>query len=239
MTDKTRGIVLQQIRYGENSRIIHMYTEHFGRLVFMVKGMGKKSKLQRALFQPLSLLDLEISYKSVRNLQIIKDAHASVPLMNIHLQIHKTSIALFLSEVLSKTLTEEESNPRLFSFLYNSILQLNNNNELTVIFHLLFLARLTQYLGFPPVNRFSETKRYFDLREGIFTSSHPSHPDFMDREDSEFFSSLLDPGTNSHGSLRIPLDKKDFLEKILQYYQIHLQGIGKINSLNILHEVFH
>jgi DNA repair protein RecO (recombination protein O) len=240
MIEKTRGIILQQIRYGENSRIVQVYTERFGRLAFMVKGLGKKSGVQRALLQPLALLELEISYKPSRNLQNIREARISVPLPDIHMQIYKASIALFISEVLSKTLTEEDTNSPLFRFLYNSVIQLDREQEITNIFHLLFLARLTQYLGFPPVNRFSGENRYFDLREGLFVPSLPTHPDFMDTENAALFSSLLDPGDKLQDFSRRTLsDKKEFLEKILLYYRIHLEGMGKIKSLDILHEVFH
>ena len=240
MIEKTKGIVLQQIRYGENSRIVHIYTELFGKLVFLVKGLGKRSKLQRTLFFPLSLLDLEISYKPARNMQNIRDAGAPVPLINLHTEIKKTTVALFISEILSKTLTEEEANPQLFNYLHNSILQLDQDDSSTGIFHLLFLARLTRYLGFQPVNSFSKEEIYFDLREGAFVSSLPTHADFLDKEDSEYFSSLFHSSESGKEIFpRIPSGKKDFLEKIIRYYRIHLEGMGKINSLHILHEVFH
>ncbi len=240
MTEKTKGIVLQQIRYGDNARIVHIYTEHFGKLVFMVKGLGKRSKIQRAVFQPLSLLDMEIYYKPARSLQSIKDVHISVPLISLHTEIAKTTIALFLSEVLSKTLTEEEANPALFGFLYNMVITFNDEEELTGIFHLLFLARLTRYLGFQPINRFDSTHPYFDLREGAFVPSLPPHPDFMDQEDAGYFSSLVYPETGQKRDLpAFTSSKKDFLSKLIRYYRIHLEGMGKINSLDILHDIFH
>jgi len=240
MIEKTKGIVLQQIRYGDNSRIVHIYTDLFGKLVFLVKGMGKRSKLQRSFFFPLSLLDLEISYKPARNMQNIRDASAPVPLINLHTEIRKTTVALFISEILSKTLSEEEANPQLFNFLYHSVLQLEHDNSSTGIFHLLFLARLTGYLGFQPVNSFSDDHIYFDLREGAFVPSLPTHADFLDKEDSQYFSFLFHSPDNGEKIFPgTPPDKMDFLEKIIRYYRIHLEGMGKINSLNILHEIFH
>jgi len=240
MTEKTKGIVLRQIRYGDNSRIIHIYTERFGKLVFMVKGLGKRSKLQRAVFHPLSLLDLEISYKPARNLQHIKDLQLSVPLISLHTDIAKTTVALFISEVLSKTLREEEANPSLFGYLYHTVTALNNEQEQTGIYPLLFLGGFTRYLGFQPINRFDEDNIYFDLREGAFVPSLPTHPDFMDKEDAEFFSALIDPSSGPEKKLpAFTTGKKDFLAKLLRYYSIHLEGMGKINSLDILHEIFH
>ncbi len=240
MIEKTKGIVLQQIRYGDNSRIIHVYTEMFGKLVFMVKGLGKKSGHQRAVFFPLALLDLGISYKPGRTMQNIREAHVADPLINLHTEMRKTSLALFLSEVLARTLTEEEANPQLFRFLYHSVLQLDREENSVSNFHLFFLAQLTRHLGFQPINSFSENNSYFDLREGLFVSTLPSHPDFLDKEDARVFSLLFFPSSPLPVSPPVPpSEKKDILEKLLHYYQIHLEGMGKIKSLNILHDIFH
>ncbi|HHJ10283.1 MAG TPA: DNA repair protein RecO [Bacteroidetes bacterium] len=239
MLTKTRGIVLQQIKYGDSSLIVHIYTENHGRLAFMIKGFGKKSGFSRAFFQPLTLLDLNIYFKPARNLQIIKESHINHPFLTIYGDIQKTGITLFLSEVLTKTIPEEESNTGLFFYLYDAIRYLDEKEYISNYFHLFFLVRLTRFLGISPVNYFSKNNQILDMREGTFISTIPSHQDFMDKENASFFSSLLDISIEQLDTLpAIAGGKYDFLEKILQYYRIHLEGMGKIKSLDILHDVF-
>ncbi len=240
MLTKTRGIVLHQIKYGDSSRIVHIYTENYGRLVFMVKGFGKKSRFKRAFFQPLTLLDLDIYFKPDRNLQQIKEVHINYPFLTISGNIQKTSITLFLSEVLSKTIPEEESNPDLFKYLFDAIRYLDEKENISGNFHLFFLVRLTRFLGISPVNYFSEKNQILDMREGAFISGLPPHQDILGKKDALFFSALLEiPVEKLSAMPAVPGGTYDFLEKILQYYRIHLEGLSKIKSLDILHEVFH
>ncbi len=236
MNEKTPGIVLKQIRYSDSSRIVHIYTRHRGRLAFMVKGIGrKKGRFSPAWFQPLTLLELEISYRSARSLQTLHDAHLALPLPEIHGNIVKTSLALFLSELLYRTLEEEEPNPSLYTFLQDEILRLEAEKD-PGSFHLFFLAGLTRHLGFSPSNRFSDDTPFFDLREGLFVSTPPAHQDLLDTHEARLFSLLLD----GEPPVVMSTDyKKRFLEKLLLYYHIHLEGMGPVRSLEILHHVFH
>ncbi len=239
MLTKTQGIVLQQLKYGDFSRIVHMYTLEYGRLAFMVNGIGTRSKLRPAFFQPLTPLDMEAYYVPGRNFQKVREVRMSFPLVSIHGNIRKTTMALFLGEVLFKTLTEEETNPMLFNYLYQAVRFLDEEEKVSNNFHLYFLVHLTRFLGFPPVNVFSEKNHYLDLREGTFVPSLPVHQDFLDQEDAAFFSALLlTPVEHLKELPELSTKRKDFLEKILLYFHIHLEGMGKIKSLDILHDVF-
>ncbi len=240
MLSKTRGIVLQQIKYGDSSRIVHLFTEKYGKLSFMVKGFGKKSVFSRAFFQPLTLLDLDIYFKPSRNLQQIREVRISHPFLTIYGDIRKTGIVLFLSEVLDKTIPEEESSPALFGYIFDSIRYLDEKESISGHFHLFFLVRLTRFLGISPENHFSEEQQILDMHEGTFVSSIPMHQEYLDKEDASLFSSFLEIPVEQLDTLpAVPGGRHDFLEKILQYYRIHLEGMGKIKSLDVLHEVFH
>lgn len=239
MLTKTLGIVLQQFRYGDSSRIVHIYTLEYGRLAFMVKGIRTKSRLRPGFFQPLTLLDMEIYYIPGRNFHSVREVRMSYPLVSIRGDIRKTAMALFLGEVLFKTLTEEESNPILFNYLYQAVRFLNEEEKVSNNFHLYFLVHLTRFLGFSPTNLFPEKSCYLDLREGTFVETIPVHQDFLDQKDAVFFSALLHTPMEHLKELpALTTEQKYFLEKILLYFHIHLEGMGKIKSLGILHDVF-
>jgi DNA repair protein RecO (recombination protein O) len=192
MLHKTRGIVLKTIKYADNNLIAKIYTEQFGLRTYFVKGLsGKSGKARKALLQSLSLINLHVYEKQSADIQQIRDIECAYFFQNIHSDIRKSTILVFLNEVLYKTIIEEAANPELFGFVFQSIIQLDNAEENIAIFHAIFLIQLTRYLGFYPQNSYSEKYRYFDLTEGSYVKEQPLHSDYFDGELSRVFSAIL------------------------------------------------
>ncbi|NOY38207.1 MAG: DNA repair protein RecO [Chlorobi bacterium] len=240
MLVKTKGVVLYTLKYGDSSLILHLYTEKYGRLSVMVKGVsGKKTGTLPAYFQPLNILETDLYYIPGRNFQKIKEVRFHYPYHSIPFNIRKSTIALFLSEVLRQTLSEEVNNPPLFSWLFASLRILDQMEENFTDFHLAFLIRLCRYLGFHPHNNYSLQNRIFDLREGIFTATLPLHPDILNEPLTALFNAYL--RTPLGEKIIIPKNKErtdKLLEVVLDYYYIHMEGMGKIKSLTVLKDVF-
>ena len=143
MLQKTQAIVLHAVKYGDTSLIVHAFTEAWGRSSFLLKGIRKSKKSNRVnMFQALSLLNLDIYYRDNRDLQWIKEASypGSTPASNN--DVVKSTQAIFLSEVLMKTIREEERNPELFNFLFESLKYFNSPADNSPSFHILFLFQL-------------------------------------------------------------------------------------------------
>jgi len=228
MLQKTRGIVLNYIRYRETSIIVRVYTEEFGLQSYLVNSVrSSKAKGSRiALYQPLTLLDLVVYHKPDRDLHRLSEARTTVPLQHIPFEVVKASLALFISEMLTKTLKEEAGNAALFGFLAESILHLEDATAGVENFHLVFLLKLAGYLGFMPsdVDEFES-----QLRE----HNYPFLPD-------EAASAALDT------FLRQPLGtpvrigratRNELLDAIVAFYKIHIDGLGEVKSLPVLREV--
>lgn len=241
MLVKTRAIVLHHIKYAESSVVAYFYTEKYGRASFMVKGIkGKKSKFRSALLQPLSLLQLEMYHKEKRELQTIKDANIEHSTSDIHINIHKSTVALFIAEMLYKTLREEEPNPALFEFLYQSVLYLDTVNEEFANFHLLFIIQLTKFYGFHPENNYSAFYPFFDLQKGRFINLRPTHNYFIDANLSVLLSELMKVNYSNMHTVKLSAEnRKSILVALIQYFQLHFQHKFEINSLEIFHELFH
>jgi DNA repair protein RecO (recombination protein O) len=125
MLHKTRGIGLSYLRYRESSIITKIYTEAFGIQTYIVNGVrSSKSKNNRiALFQPLPLLDMVVYHKNKEDtVHRISELKCYAPFHSIPFDVIKSSLALFITEILGKTLREEESNELLFRFIEESIL---------------------------------------------------------------------------------------------------------------------
>lgn len=240
MLQHTRGIVLHQIKYSDNSLIVYIYTQAFGRLAFLVNGAySKKARISAKLLQPLYLVELVADYKNTRNIQRIRELNPFFHFAEIPYNIFKRTIAIFLAEVVYKTVREEEKNTALFDFLFHAIQYLDLSNQNITDFHLLFLLRLSKHLGLYPRNNFSAQLPVFDMLAGEFCSHEPQHQHFLGKELSPLFFRLLNHPIDK--SLTIALNKHKrgiLLDKTLEYFALHIEGIGKIKSLVVLKDVF-
>ncbi|WP_117880165.1 DNA repair protein RecO [Aureibaculum luteum] len=232
----SKAIVLNAIKYGDYDLIVKCYTEQ-GLRSYMVKRIFKatKGKLAPAFFQPLTQLEITANYNSNRTLHFIKEAKISTPYTTIHNNVIKQTMMVFLSEVLSHALKEEEENQSLFSYLETAFQWLDNHSE-TPNFHLVFLMNLTKYLGFYPEkgNQFL----YFDLNEGKFTNHIISNL-YISGKNLDYFKALL--GTNFDIENELKLNKTnrhELLEILIQYFELHLPGFRKPRSLEVLKAVF-
>ena len=106
-------------------------------------------------------------------------------------------------------------------------------------FHIYFLVHLTKYLGFFPDNNYSDANCYFDLNAGRFTQLKPMHVSFLDKSQSAIFSKMLLFSDDQHADLKIGYKERTLLlEKIIEFYTLHNDGVKNIKSLNVLKEVF-
>ena len=240
MLNKTAGIVLNHIKYTDSSIIVTIYTKNFGKQSYIIKNIhGKKSKIKFNLFRPLSILELEIIYREKRELQTLSEARIAHPYGSLHNDILKSSLALFISEILFRSLREETSNIELYNFLELYLLKLDAEIVSIENFHIFFLMQLTRLLGFFPTNNYSESSNYFDLMEGNFTSAMPPHPYIIDKELCSYFSLLINMNYEASVTNKIPKKTRDeLLIKLIEYYQVQLISFPEIKSLKILKEIF-
>ena len=224
MYSKTKGIVLNSIKYRESSIICKIYTAKLGLQSYLVNGVRKK-KGGGAYYQPLNILDLTVLHKNNRQLHRIKEVKATSTYKNIPFNVLKSSVALFLAEVLNKCLKEEEENQGLYCFLENSLMEFDQF-EFDSHFHIRFLVGLCGYLGFFP-NMENPNFPYFDLMNGCFSVDNNKHRHYITNTTDFVLALKLEPTQN----------KRMVLEHILMYYRLHIEGFGRIKSKSILEDV--
>jgi DNA repair protein RecO (recombination protein O) len=125
---KTKGIVLKTVKYGETSLIATVYTELFGIQSYLVNGVRSSSRKgpgKANLFQPAAILDLLVYHNDLKNLQRIREFSWAVLYVHILSNILKNAVALYMVELLQKTLKQPEPNPDLFYFIEDSFLHLD------------------------------------------------------------------------------------------------------------------
>lgn len=236
---KTEAIILNSLRYSDKTTIVNVYSRHFGRIAFAVSGThGKKSVVRTAHLQPLSVVEIDFIHIPGREIQRIKDLRMNYVFSSIPFDPVKSAIALFIAEMLGKVLRQPDEDEPLFNFLSDSVIYLDRENQNFSDFHLIFLLKLTQFLGFYP-NFESKKIKYFDLQNGVFEQQKPLHTHFLADDYAQLFFSLLNCNFNEAGLLCIRRNtRKILLNAILDYYRLHVTDFHGLKSLAIFQSLF-
>ena len=237
MDDKIHGIVLQSIRYGDTSLIVKVYTRHFGLRSYMVKGaFGRNSKNRVALFQNLNLINYIETGKPNKggSLGYMKDVQLTSVYQSIPFVMNKSAILMYVSELLSKTLTEEASNEALYDFIEKAMHWLDLVEHNFANFPLYFTLELTRHLGFYPKTDY-ESGFCFDLKEGSFAHDFPLHPYYFDPDAASLLHSLLNLGIDEACRLSLSADqRRELLDKLIVYLRLHAPVVSDLHSHEIL-----
>jgi len=239
MLHKTRGIVLKTTFYGDTGVVVQIFTEKFGIQSYLINGVRKpKAKVNINILQPLHLLDMVVYFKANTSIQRIKELQSSPIFRSIPYDIIKSTIVMFLNEVLYKSIRQQHTDEHLFDFIYNSIAWFDEAQDASINFHLAFLLKLSRYLGFAPSTEIKSTEYYFDLQEGAFSSRLPVHPHYMDKEDAEIFIALFTTPLDKLDQVNLTKStRRSILNKILVFYTLHTASFGEIRAHQVLEEV--
>ena len=240
MLHKTRGIVLHSIPYNDKYTIIHMYTETFGRVSYLVsRSRGRKTAVSKSLFIPLSILDLEVEHYNNRDLHRIKEAKSCFTQHEIACHPVKNLLALFLSEFLFRVLRETEPDEKLFNYLYEAIRFLEISSTGIANFHITFLLHLPRYMGIYPNTESYTPNSYFDMLNAVFTEKQPMHRHFLEQKESLVLARLLKMSFENMSLYAFSRhDRVEILRLIIEYYRLHLPDFPEINSLSVLQSLF-
>lgn len=231
---------MHSIPYNDKYSIVYMYTEAFGRASYLVsRSRGKKTAVSKALFLPLSVLEMEVEHLNKRDLHRIKEAKSYLALSEVFCNPVKNVLALFLAEVLFRVVKETEPDERLFDYLYRSICVLETVEEGVANYHLVFLLGLLHYMGIFPNVEAHRAGYYFDMLNGEFIDHIPMHRHYLSREESAFFARLLRisfENMSLYGFSR--QERVDIIARILEYYRLHLPEFAEIKSLAVMQSLF-
>ena len=239
-TYKARGIVLNSLKYGDSAMVVHLLTDALGRQSYMVQGVrssrGRGSKL--ALFQPMFALEFEGLTSSRQQMHRFREVQSGIVLQRMPFDVRRSTIALFMAEVLYRLVKESEPDSQLFDFVWESIGALDSMEEGVANFHLWFLTNLSRFLGFSPGNAYLPGA-WFDIREGSFTPLRPPHGEVLSADDARILHDLLE--CDVRYIAEIGLNRRQrvaYLDALLVYYGYHLDAIHAVQSVRILQEVF-
>ena len=221
MIFKTRGIVFRFTKFRETSIIVTIFTEIFGLQSYIVNGVRSKSAKNRiALFQPLTLLNLVVYHRENANIERIKEISCLYPYRTLMTDVKKSTLAMFVNEILNKTVKDESHAGEIFQFLYDSLTTLDSQEDGFENFHLIYLLKLARYLGF-----------------GVYNLNEVLGGRVTDPETEKILGELLTADYDTR--LKITnMQRRNLLELLLKFYAEHMEHLGEIKSVQVLREVF-
>lgn len=240
---KTKGIVLRTVKYGETSVIITVYTELFGIQSYLVNGVRtatKKGSGKANLFQPSALLDLIVYHNELKHLNRIKEFKWFYLYKHIFSDVPKNAVALFMVELMTKSLKQPESNSDLFHFCEDAFMHLDESSDKVMAnFPLFFALHFTTFFGFRISDHFSAKRPVLDLLEGTFVSDKPDHPHFLEGKQAEVTDELLQVMQPEElEDIRLNHEfRRQLLFAYENYYALHIHDFGTMKTLPVLREV--
>jgi len=233
---KTKAIVISSLKFQEKSLIVKCFTLSSGLKSYFVRDAfsSRKASQKIAYFQPFSILEIEAVHKNKGTLENFKEIKSAVPFQSIHTDIVKSTMVMFLSEMLHHSIQEEEKNEQLFLFLETALTWLDHHDEISN-FHLILLLEITKYLGFYP-DLSENNLPFFEMNEGVFTLFQNGN--VLSEHETNLFKKLLDLKFDNDQKIFHVLERQILLKILIDYYSLHLEGFKKPKSLEILKEVF-
>lgn len=239
MLTKCKAIVIKVINYSETSVIVKCYTNNLGLQSYIINGVRKnKGSIRPSQLLPLTLLELEVYHQQNKTLQRIKELKCTPPLKQLHFNMVKSAIGMFISEVIYRGIKEEnEADESLFDFLFNTIQIIDIEQENLANIPVLFLLRLSRFLGFyPKLEETENTDRLaFNFKDGFFEPFIANNPFQADLSSSDLLHQLLKANAEEQAQMAIPSTiRKNLLQVLVMYYNQHVNGFGNMRSHDIL-----
>ncbi|MCI6074022.1 MAG: DNA repair protein RecO [Prevotella sp.] len=237
---KTPALVLSTVNYGDRQLIVDLLTRQAGRQSFIVRlSQSPHGRVHRRLFQPLTLLDADFTLRPNRTLQRFSEVRMSRPWTSLTANPYKMPLVFFVAEFLRHATRDEQDVATLFDYVVDSVEWLDMASEGYANFHLVFMIRLSMFLGFFPNLESYEPGACFDLRSGCFSTTVPPHPDYIQADEAEAMVGLMRLSFTTMRLFRMSREQRNrCVDVILDFYRLHIPAFPELKTLGVVRELF-
>jgi len=240
MLTKTKAIVLHSLKYGDKKVFVDMYSEEYGMITFSCStSSSSKGKNKTNYFQPFNIIEVEFDKKPKAEIHALKDIRIVYPARSIPFDPYKLSISIFLAEFVRYALMNEQQNTPLYNYIEKSIQWLDSTERNFANYHIIFMVKLSQFIGFYPNINDYYPGSWFDLRDGSFTPLIPKHKEVVHPSDATIIPILSRLSFGTMHLLKLTHDNRNkCTEAILTYYKLHLPYFPELKSFSVMQELF-
>ena len=237
---KTPALVLSTVNYGDRQLIVDLLTRQAGRQSFIVRlSQSPHGRVHRRLFQPLTLLDADFTLRPNRTLQRFSEMRMSRPWTSLTANPYKMPLVFFVAEFLRHATRDDQDVATLFDYVVDSVEWLDMASEGYANFHLVFMIRLSMFLGFFPNLESYEPGACFDLRSGCFSTTVPPHPDYIQADEAEAMVGLMRLSFTTMRLFRMSREQRNrCVDVILDFYRLHIPAFPELKTLGVVRELF-
>lgn len=146
-TYSSEGIILARRSYGEVDRIISVYSEKYGRLSLLAKGVRRPTSRKRGHLEIFS--QIKFSAAKGRSLDIITEAETIENFAEIRKDLKKAALAFFFMEVIGRTTHEGEPHRNIYIICLENLRRLKTEKKLKTLKNN-FITEILTTLGFWP-----------------------------------------------------------------------------------------
>lgn len=232
-------LVLRTLRYADDRLIVEALARTHGRVSFMVRiTHSPRATVRHTLFTPLAVIDTEWNRPRTGQLGKPLAARVAQPRLTLHTMPAKTAVVLFLAEMLLHVVHSEEADEKVFDFVAAALQWLDTAERDYANFHLVFLMRLTRFLGIAP-DLSQAGLPYFDLVGGRFAGVRPMHTHILESEEAKVFANLLRMNFSTMHLFRFSRAQRNrILDVLIVYYRLHLAAMPELKSPDVLRALF-
>ncbi|WP_409289339.1 DNA repair protein RecO [Peribacillus sp. SCS-37] len=171
MFQKCEGIVIRRTDYGENNKIITLYTREWGKIAVMARGANKPSSRFTAVTQLFNYGSYLV--QTSKGIGLLQQGETFSALRGIREDIFSTAYASYIVELLDKSVEDRKPNPYLFELLHKSLQYIDEGYDNEII-KFIFEMKMLDVLGLHPILNqcascgAAEGEFSFSVREGGF-----------------------------------------------------------------------
>lgn len=234
---RTRAIVLSLIKYSENRLILHLLTRDSGRQSFITYA-SRRNGSRRNIFQPLQIIDFKAQKPRANAMPSLADVIVEYPLLSIYTNPMKSTMAMFIGEILYRMVTEPLDDNRMYEFVEKSVLALETMDQGVVNFHLWFLVRFAARMGWALPEGHSDGF-WLDIKNGMYTPLMPGHPQRVAPRYCETIERVRHLNMDELHTLVLSReDRRNVLDALIDYYRFHSNAFREMNSVSMFAEIF-
>lgn len=229
-------IPLRLTSHSDRTSILTAYSRENGTMGFAVPaGSGVGARRRRALLMPLNPLEVVATLRPGSDLATFREPR---PLMALHTILGdplRTSTVMFLAEALLAILRQSDADSHVFDFIVDAVERLNDPLTPTGNFHLTFLTRLAAILGIAPDAGNYRSGMVFDMADGCFRQSAALHGHTLSPSESAAVERLSRITWANMGAFKFTrAERAAVLDRIMEYYTLHLANLSSLKSPAIL-----
>ena len=246
MLISANAIVLKTIPYGDSSIISRLFTEDQGKITVMAKGAWRPKKTTGPLLEPMNHIHLQYYHKNSRDIQILKDVGLIHQFSILRSKLDRIILGQTVVEALDKSTPASNSFPILYRLGWRVLDKMNHADVNFWLVFAFYLYQLSLRLGFMPnLKTCCQCKSVFShafinnrTGELICHDCGPQSKLSLNKNSLIFLQKLenlhlddIRPGMNN------TVEMYNALRFLEIFTCIHLEGMDKVRSLNMIHKL--